>query len=250
MPKFRGRLPQKGPLPFRYVFLLTFVFFMFSTAAGLWIVNKGIQPSLEAYAINETKRLATLVIKNAVNKQLTEEELNPEELLVSSTDGNVSRVTVNTNTLNRVLTRTTDKVEQYLKYINEGDVNALEIPEVEIETDGKNSSGFYYEIPLGEATNNVLLGNLGPKIPVRFHMVGNVAADYSSKFENSGINNTSVEIMIDLVVTIQVIIPFATEEVKIPTSIPVVITFINGEVPQFYNNGGDGMTPSIEIPAN
>lgn len=252
MRKFRGPRPRRGPLPFRYVFLITFVFFIFSTAIGLWIVNKGIQPALEAYAINETKRIATLVIKNAVDKQITEEELEPEELFTYQTDdeGNITVFNVNTNTVNRVLTRTVDKVEKYLKYVNTGNVDALELPEVTIERDDeKRYQGFYYTIPLGEATNNVLLGNLGPQIPVRFHMVGDVMADYSRKMEEIGINNYLLEVVINIEVTVQVIIPFSTAEVTVPTSVPVVVSTINGKVPDFYNNGGDS-APSIEFPTN
>jgi sporulation protein YunB len=253
MAKYRRRLPRGGPLPFRYVFLLTFVFFIFSTAAGLIMVNKGIEPVLMAYAENETKRIATLVIKNAVNKQITEEELSAEEIINIQQDpeGNITGVYYNTNAINRVATLTTDKVEQYLRYVDDGNVNALEIPEVVIETDDDTkNSGFYFEVPLGAATNNALLGNLGPKVPVRFHLIGDVMPDIITEIEESGINNTIIKIEVKLDVTVRVILPFATDEIHATGTVPVVAQLVNGKVPDYYNNGGVNAPPAIQLPRN
>ncbi|MFC4323521.1 sporulation protein YunB [Litchfieldia salsa] len=253
MPKFRGRgIPRKGPLPFRYVFLLTFVFFMFSTAVGLVIVNKGIEPTLIKYAQNETSRIATVVIKNAITKQMTEESLSDEDIILTQTDsdGKITSVTFNSKLINEILAKTTNNVDKYLKFVNKGDVAALDLPEVDLQTDEK-SPGFIYEIPLGQATNNAILGNLGPKIPIRFHMIGDVMTDYSSKISDHGINNTYIEVLVHIEVRIQVIIPFATEEVIVPTNVPIAgPIFIPGEVPLYYNDGGDGSAPSIELPGN
>ncbi|WP_078544199.1 sporulation protein YunB [Litchfieldia alkalitelluris] len=250
MPKFRGPLmPRRGPLPFRYVFLLTFVFFMFSTALGLVIVNKGIEPTLTKFARNESSRIATVVIKNAITKQMTEENLSDEDIIITQTDsaGKITSVTFNSKLINEILAKITNNVDKYLKLVNKGDVAALDMPEIEIQTDD-DSPGFLYEVPLGIATNNALLGNLGPKIPIRFHMIGDVSTNYSKNVETTGINNTSIEILVHIEVKLQVIIPFATEEVVVPTSVPIAgPIFIPGEVPQFYNNGGES-APSIEIP--
>ncbi|MCA1031613.1 sporulation protein YunB [Bacillus timonensis] len=245
-------MPRGGPLPFRYVFLLTFVFFIFSTAAGLWIINKGIEPTLMRYAENETKRIATLVIKNAITKQINEDELNQEELVIIEKDANgkITSAGFNTSVIQRVLAKTTNNVERYLKFVNEGNIDALELPDVEIEKDEKTKrEGFFYEIPLGQATNNALLGNLGPRVPVRFFVIGDVMSDVKTEVEPFGINNALYKISIHLEVSVQVIIPFSTKEIVVPTNIPIVLRSINGDVPQYYNNGGDD-SPALELPGN
>ena len=61
MVKLRRKLTRKGPLPFRYVLLLTFLFFMLSTGVGLWLINREIEPTLMKYAEAQTKEIATLV---------------------------------------------------------------------------------------------------------------------------------------------------------------------------------------------
>ncbi|MCG3057053.1 hypothetical protein KZ287_33340, partial [Escherichia coli] len=64
---------KKGPIPFRYVVLLTIVFFLLSTGAGIWLINRGIEPTLMKYAEAQTKEIATLVINKAVNKQVVDQ---------------------------------------------------------------------------------------------------------------------------------------------------------------------------------
>lgn len=237
-------------MPFRYVFLLTFVFFIVSTVAGLWIVNRAIEPALMAYATTETQKIANMVIKNAINQQITEEELNADELVSYEKDETGKTVinNFNTQTINKVATKTLGNIEKYLRYVNEGEINKLEYPNIEVETDDDvGTTGFVFKVPLGEATNNALLGNLGPQIPIRFHMIGFASTTPEPRIDEWGINNAWLHVDVVATVTMQVILPFSTGEVEIKTPIPVISQNIQGDVPQFYNNGGDS-SPSIEVP--
>ncbi|WP_449537447.1 sporulation protein YunB [Ferdinandcohnia sp. Marseille-Q9671] len=252
MAKYRGRLQprRKGPLPFRYVFLLTFVFFIFSTAIGLFIINKAIEPALMAYAENETKKVAATVIKNAINQQINEEELVQEDLSFIKTDETGKIISYNTQVINQMATKTLGNIERYLKYVNEGDINKLEHTDVQIETDDSTGqTGFVFKVPLGEATNNAILGNLGPEIPIRFHMIGFGETTPQGKIDEWGINNGWFQYNVLATVTMQVILPFSTGEVEIETIIPVINQNILHEVPEFYNNGSES-SPSIEIPTD
>ncbi|KON86458.1 sporulation protein [Sporosarcina globispora] len=247
MAKFRGRLPRKGPLPFRYVFLLTFIFFVISTAAGLWIINEGLKPTLMSYADSQTRKIASLVINNAINKKITN-VMDLEEIIEEKGDG--SFYTINTEKLNRVKAEVTELVQDNIKQAEKGDLTALEsFTDVEIKMEGdKDANGIVYYVPLGQATNNALLGNLGPKIPVKFNAVGSVTSNFITKREDHGINNVYIEVLVRLDVQVQIIIPFATEIITVQEDVPIAIGLIPGEVPQFFN-GGDGSSPSIEVPA-
>ncbi|WP_174728380.1 sporulation protein YunB [Mesobacillus harenae] len=253
MAKFGGRLPRRGPLPFRYVFLLTFVFFIFSTAAGLWVINAGLKPTLMSYATAETRKIATLVITKAINKKIAN-SIDVRELIINvpgPDEGSGSTRILNTEIINRIAGETTNMIERNLKDAERGDLSELEmLTDVEIETDKDESSdGIVYYVPLGQATNNALLGNLGPKIPVKFNAIGNVHSDVKAKYADHGINNVSVEVSIEVIVNVQIIIPFATEVITVKQSIPVTWFVIEGGVPQFYNGGGS-TSPSIQLPNN
>ena len=47
---------------------------------------------------------------------------------------------------------------------------------------------------MGIITNNALLSNLGPKVPVKINLVGNVISNVGTKVENYGINSIMVEV--------------------------------------------------------
>lgn len=249
MANFRRRFPRKGPLPFRYVFVITFIIFILVTFQGLWIINKGIQPTLMAIAEQKTRQIATLAINEAVNKKIAE-DLDIENLVVieKSEEGRVASIGWNPTIMQRVLRETTKNVQDYLSDIEKGKVPTPGVPsDVEIETTDPNKKGVVVEIPLGLATNNVLLSNLGPVVPVRFRVIGNVNSDVTKNITEVGINNYLIELYIHVEVNVQVTIPFETNTAIVSTDVPIDIRAIQGEVPYFYNSG-EGGEPSIEAP--
>ena len=82
-------------------------------------------------------------------------------------------------------------VKEYLEQAENGDLTHL--PNLEnVEYDvGKMEAGdgIVFFVPIGQALNLPLLGNLGPKIPIRFHIIGNVQSNVISTIREFGINN-------------------------------------------------------------
>ncbi|WP_409251868.1 sporulation protein YunB [Bacillus sp. SCS-153A] len=241
--------PRRGPLPFRYVFLLTFVFFMFSTAGGIWIINKGLKPTLMSYAETQTSKIGTLVINKAVSKKIANVmDINEVTQEMESAGGKSYRQ-FNTEIINRVQNEIVNLVQLNLKDAERGNLRDLEfLTEVEIE-EGTEEDGIIFSVPIGQATNNALLGNLGPKIPIRFNAIGDVVSDVKTDVQEFGINNALVKVYIHIKVDVQIIIPFATQTETIQQDILVAMGLMEGEVPQFFNSGGES-APSIEVPLN
>jgi sporulation protein YunB len=228
--------------------LLSFVFFLFSSAMGIWLVNKGIEPSLMRYAESKTKQIASQVINKAINKKTVEVgdviEIEPGQ------NGSQPSATLKTEVINQKLSEITSEIQKNLNAAEKGDLASLEqLTDVDIDIDevNTNEDGIVWNVPLGQSTNMALLGNLGPKIPVRFHAIGEVRPDVKINPKPMGINNTWIDVVIHLEVSVQIITPFATEISILEQKIPVGGRLIQGEVPQFYNNGG-GLLPSIELP--
>jgi len=222
---------------------------MLATAISLWIINKGIEPTLMRIAEKETKRIANLVIDSAINEQIAEEGLDVKDLITvqQDKDGRIASIDFNGAVVSRILAEATTRVQKNLKIASQGNLHELELPDAEIETNGGKNSGIIYYIPVGQATNNALLGNLGPRVPVRFYAVGNVMSDVKKTIEPFGINNALVEIDIHIEVTVQVVMPFATKPTTVSKNIPIAMRIIQGQVPNFYNSGS-GTDPSFEIP--
>lgn len=252
MVKFRGLKPRKGPLPFRYVFLLTFVFFIFSTTFGLWIINEGLKPTLVSYAESQTRKIATLVINKAITKRISDEtELNNIFIVVENKNY-PPIIKLDTEIMNRIQSEITNLVQVNINVAEKGNIKELaRMTNLDIVVnDSGDEEGIVYYVPLGQATNNALLGNLGPRIPIKFNVIGSVESDIQTENKAYGINNTYLRAFIHLRVDIQIIIPFATEITTLEQEIPIAEVIIPGEVPEFYNGNGQSSPPAIQVPNN
>lgn len=246
MVKIRRRFTKRGPLPFRYVMLLSFVFFLFSTAFGLWLINKGIEPTLMRYAESQSKKIASLVINKAINKKTV--DVGDVIKVEAASDGSQPSATLNTEVVNQKLSEITSEIQKNLNAAERGDLSSLQqLTDVEIQVENINSHGIIWNVPLGQATNMALFGNVGPKIPVKFQAIGSVRPDVKINPKPLGINNTWIDVAIHLEVSVQIITPFATKITKLDQQIPVGGRLIQGDVPQFYNNGSNTL-PSIQLP--
>jgi sporulation protein YunB len=244
----RFKKPRKGPLPFRYVMMFSLIIFILLTAQGLYLIEKGIKPTLLRVAESRVNQIATAAINDAISKQVAD-RIDTEELTTVSVDneGILTTVDFDSKVMNRVLSEATIRVTNNLKRVENGELDQLGVADdIEIETKDPRTKGILYYIPLGQATNNSLLANLGPEIPVRFTPVGSVKSDMYARLTEYGINNVLVEIYVRIEVSVRVVIPFATKPAKVSTDIPVGMRIISGRVPQFYNNGGsNGTAPGL-----
>lgn len=239
-PKRSRPRTRKGPLPFRYVLLLSFIIFVVLTVQGLWIIEKGIRPTLVQIATTEARVIATKAINDAVSKKIST-DLNQDELFIIQydADGMVTSVQPNTQIYNRVVSEATGRVQRHLKAIERGESFDVTF-DAESEDDllSPSDGGIIYSIPLGQATNNSLLAQLGPQIPVRFSAIGDVKTDMNLQVENIGINNTKITLAFDMIVDAKIVIPFATNTEAVKTTIPIGVMTTSGKVPDVYSEGG------------
>ena len=78
---------------------------------------------------------------------------------------------------------------------------------------------------------------IGPKIPIKLKMVGNVTSGITTEVEEYGINNSLITISMEVCVEIQVVLPLTTDYVSITNYIPLAIKLIQGKVPVYYGDG-------------
>ena len=179
--------------------------------------GKKVMPVIMNQAKIDCKKMAIVTIKNS---------LNDDVLSISVTSNSLS-----------FLSKTTLIVSDNLRKLEKGEIDDISFINSD-NYDVKNlKNGVISEVPMGIITNNVLLSNLGPKIPVKINLIGNVVSSVETKVRNYGINSALIEIYANIEVTEEVIIPFQTERIKITNNIPVAIKIINGSVPDYYSDG-------------
>ncbi|KOS63899.1 sporulation protein YunB [Lysinibacillus sp. FJAT-14222] len=211
----------------------------------IYFLNERLMPTYLQYAEVQTTKIASYVVSKA-----TANNLDINDVLVEVSPGSNSDLTINTEIINRVRAETVKQVKLNLEQAEQGELSHLpNLDNVEYDYNKiKEGNGVVFYIPISQAANIPLLGNLGPKIPVRFHVIGNVHSEVTSSITEYGINSALVEVGIHLEVNVQIIVPFASKTSTISQDIPVAIGIARGQVPNVYSNGDQATHPSIEIP--
>jgi len=213
------------------IFFLIFLFFLFQ------FFNNKVTPVLLSYAESKATKIATLLITQAVNDKVFH-IMDIEDIVITNKDstGLVKEVDVNPIFANKLLNMITNYVQEYIEKVEVGNIDSLGVTNTIFSNYDihKLRQGIIYEIPSGVVFSNSLLSNLGPKIPVRINLIGDVTSDIKTNLTNYGINNAFLEVIVYVEVSMKVLIPFASKSVKASTNIPVVMKMIEGEVPKFY----------------
>lgn len=240
------RKNRKGNL-----FILIFVFFIFVLFYSFKFINSKISPILFDYAFLESRKFASIIINSAISENITENVSVDELFLMSKkSNGDIETIDFNPIVVNKILTKITSSVQNSLKLLEQGKVDSLSLSdELFIDYDIDNlKKGIICTIPSGVVFNNSLLANIGPKIPVKLNLAGDIVSYINTKVTNYGINNALIEVNIVLELTEQVILPFNSSKIKIETSIPVALKLIQGSVPEYYLNGLGQNSTTFSLP--
>lgn len=232
----------------RHLLLLTSVIFIVIILFTFWLIDRGIRPVLMDIAEIKTIEFATRTINSAVKST---ENMNFDNLVEVQMDnnGNVATLGWNSDAVNRSLRLATERAEYFLYGMNKGEQIDLDDPELQpIEFgdsvgDLASKDPTVVEIPLGAATGNSVLANLGPKIPVHFELVGSLRSDVVHELKEFGVNAALFEIYIPVTVNIQIVIPFSTTTREVSTRVFIDSRVIMGDVPDFYGGSTGASIP-------
>lgn len=194
---------------------------------------------LMAYAESETRKLTILVINKAITKQMSDSWANDIFDVVYNDKGEIILIDFNSQNTAKILSTMTSLIELNLRAIEEGKIDMLELPNNSLESYDMDllEKGIITYIPFGIATGSSLLYNLGPKIPVKLSLLGDVITGFSTDVTEYGINNALIKLMIDVKVDTRIILPIICEEITINANIPIAMKVVQGKIPDYYMNG-------------
>ena len=195
--------------------------------------SKKAYPILKSYAEAETKKLTILIINKAVTKQLY--NMDAEELfkVTYNKDGEIILIDFDTKKTSKILSNMTSLVELNMRAVEEGKIDMIELPENSLSNYNMEllSKKIICEIPFGLTTGSSLLSNIGPKIPVKISLVGDVSTNFSTEIVEYGINNALLKVIVNISVTTKVILPITSEDLTINANIPIGMKVIQGKIP-------------------
>src|SRR5699024_11379435 len=108
----------------------------------------------------------------------------------------------NSDAVNEALRTATERAEYFLYSMNKGEEIDIDDPDLNpVEFDDSvedlaSKDPTVVEIPIGQATGNTVLANLGPKIPVHFVIVGRLQSTGGLEVEECGVSGELFEIYI------------------------------------------------------
>lgn len=221
------------------VFIIIFIFLVIASTIFINYYSNKALPLLVSYAEAEAKKLIILVINKAVTKQINNVDTNDIFEVTYNNNGEVILIDFNSKRTSIALSTITSLVEINLRAIEEGRIDMIELPDNSLDAFNTDllEKGIILEVPLGVISNSALLTNLGPKIPVKIALIGDVSSGFSTDVTEYGINNALITLNIDVEVNAKVVLPFVSDDMNISASIPIAMKVIQGKIPEYYLNG-------------
>lgn len=231
--------------------LITILIFLSLSVSFFFIIylSKKINPIFMSYAESETRKLMTLVINKSLTKELTlKDEIDNIYHITKSNNEDIQIIDFDSKEATKFLNNITNLIQNNLKAIEEGNIDLIDLEENTLDKYDKDllKKGIIYEIPILAATNSSLLSNIGPRIPVRFYLIGDVTSNVETEVKEYGINNALVKLSIRINVSGRVNLPFVSENVTVDMVIPVSMKIIQGKIPEFYLDGFKSTSNLVE----
>lgn len=166
------------------------------------------------YAKNQVNFTINIIIDNTIRSILSEEQFNNIIEIEKNDDKEITNINFNNNKINKILSLSTNNI---LNEIN------------------KNNSR-KYEIPFGVISNNHFFHNLGPTVPYQISILGQLNNNTYINIKEYGINNSKIEILLNIELEYQIMLAFAKETQKINKEIILESKIIQGNIPTYYGN--------------
>ena len=155
----------------------------------------------------------TLTINEVIHRKMSEGtfDYNYFVNLEKDAQGNITAITTN---MSRINTLSSEILQEVVNTAGGGDLNL--------------------KVPLGNLLGLNLLHGRGPDIPVRVIMLTSSFADFRNDLSSAGINQTRHQIVLEVMVDIDVLIPWETVSTRVVSEVLVAETVIVGQVPEMY----------------
>ena len=166
-------------------------------------------------ALSDASDLVILAINDVVNRKMLEGEYDYDYFVSLEKDnaGGITAITTNMVEINAFASQVLDDV---VRAADSGELNV--------------------KIPLGNLLGFNLSIGKGPKVPVRIIMLTSSRADFKNELVSSGINQTKHQMILEIVVDIDILVPWETLSTQVVSRTLIAETVIVGGVPDTFVN--------------
>ena len=200
---------QRRGLPLALLFILAMLC-LFLAAAAVFLKDLSSQ-----IAVSDASDIVTVQINNAIADIMAAQDYSGDYFVSfeKSATGEVTAISSNMARINALSAKILHQV-----------VGATENRTIEIG------------IPLGNLTGISLLMGRGPDIPVQIVVLTSSRVEFNNSIVTAGINQTKHQINLEVIVDIDILVPWGTENAQVVTEILIADTIVVGQVPDTYLN--------------
>ena len=166
-------------------------------------------------AVSDATDIVTKAVNDSINEVIGQGRYGFDYFvnLDKDSDGSVTAITSNMAHIN---TLSTDILNSVIESTDNGVINV--------------------GIPFGNLTGLNLLLNKGPDVNVQIIMLTSSRVDFRNEVVSCGINQAKYQLVLEVTIDIDVLIPWGTESATTVTEVIVADTVIVGKVPNTYLN--------------
>ena len=188
-------------------------------AALIFGLDLRLRPVVETMAEAKVTNAVTQLLDSAVTAEIQDRAITYSDLITVEKDesGRITALTSNMAALNDLRTSI---LSDAVAAVDEIDTQSL-------------------AIPVGNLTGINFLSGRGFDLPVEVMTVGSAHAVFRSQFTDAGINQTRHQILLEVTVSVDILLPGGDLPAEITAQVPVAETVIVGSVPGTY----------VELPA-
>lgn len=182
-------------------------------------------PTIKQYGEHQCETLYSKILNYTIANNLTKDI---KEKVVSYNSDEIVSLDFNTSILNSISSNVIRKMQVYYDKLSKNNLDEKVLKEMGIE------SNSIYKIPFSIVFKNPLFSSLGPDIPIRYRNINNVVGQLTTNLKEYGINNTLIEINLNITVNAIIDIPISSEKIEFEVSSPLVVKLIQGKVPDAF----------------
>ncbi len=229
------------------IFGFIFLIILFFGVLFFFKFNKKITPNLLTIAEASINKLNETVLTNYRVKDIYPEvDLEEAIRIIKNNKDEIISVDFDLENVYKALSIITMYLQKSLENVSIRK-NVLKYYNEDLSSD---LDSIILTIPMGVASEEIYLANLGPRIPVKITYMGYVASSVRIKIEDYGINNALVSVFIDFSITNEFIIPTLNRQINHEYNILVASKIIQGIVPAYYGGVLETKSNILNVPIN
>ena len=189
---------------------------LFLAAASLYLKDVS-----SAIAVSDASDAVTVSINNAISEIMRDGDYSADYFVSfeKSEAGEITAISSNMARINALSAKILDRI------VGATDTHMLTV-----------------KIPVGNLTGVSVLMGRGPKVPVKIITMTSSRVEFNNSIVTAGINQTKHQINLEVIVDIDILVPWGSESTQVVTEVLIADTIVVGQVPDTYLSMDAGST--------